>query len=95
MRILSVREESGGIIAVQYQALKRLDWLDTHYQGGLRESADIMVDFSDEQSFLVKTELHPARKTSTGEDIMSLDAMAVLKFVKPAIAKTAQVRLVK
>ena len=27
LRILSVREEGSGMIAVQYQALKRLDWL--------------------------------------------------------------------
>ena len=32
------------MIAVQYQALKRLDWLGIHYQGRLRESAYIMAD---------------------------------------------------
>ena len=40
LRLLSVKEESPGTLAVQYQALKRLDWLGTHYQGGFRESAD-------------------------------------------------------
>ena len=51
LRIHRVREEGADTIAVQYQALKRLDWLGTHYQGGLRESADIMVDLNDDQGF--------------------------------------------
>ncbi|MEO8325869.1 MAG: hypothetical protein ABI618_08470, partial [Nitrospirota bacterium] len=95
LRILNVREEDSGIIAVQYQALKRLDWLGTHYPGGLRELADIMVDFYDDQGFLIKTERYPARKTSSGEDTMSPSALAVLKVAKPAAAKTYRVWLVK
>ncbi len=95
LRILSVREEGSGIIAVQYQALKRLDWLGTHYQGGLRESADIMVDFYDDQGFLIKSERYPARKSSTGEDTMNPGAVAVLKVDNPAAAKTYRVWLVK
>jgi hypothetical protein len=95
LRILSVREESRGTIAIQYQALKRLDWLGTHYQGGLRESADIMVDFYDGQGTLVKTERYPARKTPTGEDILNPGATAILKITRPASAKTYRVWLVK
>ena len=95
LRILSVREESSGIIAVQYQALKRLDWLGTHYQGGLRESADIMVDFYDSQGALVKTERYPARKTPTGEDILNPGAIAILTVTRPTSAKTYRVWLVK
>ncbi|MDP1949027.1 MAG: hypothetical protein Q8L77_16165 [Nitrospirota bacterium] len=95
LRILSVREENGGTIAVQYQALKRLDWLGTHYQGGLRESADIMVDFYDGQGALVKTERYPARKTPTGEDILNPGAIAILKVARPTSAKTSRVWLVK
>lgn len=95
LRILSVREEDSGIIAVQYQALKRLDWLGTHYQGGLRESADIMVDFYDDQGFLIKTERYPARKTPSGDDTMNPGAVAMLKVTKPAAAKTSRVWLVK
>ncbi len=95
LRILSVREEGSGIIAVQYQALMRLDWLGTHYQGGLRESADIMVDFYDENGSLIKTVRYPARKTLTGEDIMNPGAVAVLKVAKPSAAKTSRVWLVK
>ena len=95
LRILNVREEGSGTIAVQYQALKRLDWLGTHYQGGLRESAEIMVDFYDEQGFLIRTDRHPARRTATGDDIMNPGATAVLKVPRPAAAKTYRVWLVK
>jgi hypothetical protein len=95
LRIVSVRDEGSGMIAVQYQALKRLDWLGTHYQGGLRESADIMVDFYDDHGLLIKTERYLARKTPTGEDIMNPGAVAVIKVAKPAAAKTYRVWLVK
>lgn len=95
LRILSVRDEGSGTIAVQYQALKRLDWLGTHYQGGLRESADIMVDFYDDQGFLLRTDRYPARRTSTGDDILNPGAIAVLKVARPAAAKTYRVWLVK
>lgn len=95
LRILTVREEAHSIIAIQYQALKRLDWLGTHYQGGLRESADIMVDFYDEQGLLMKTERYPARRTATGDDVMNPGAIAVLKVTKPAGSKTYRAWLVK
>ncbi|MDZ4733647.1 MAG: hypothetical protein SGJ16_08680 [Nitrospirota bacterium] len=95
LRILSVREEGSGMIAVQYQALKRLDWLGTHYQGGLRESADIMVDFYDDQGVLLRTGQFPARRTATGEDVVNSGATAILKVTKPATAKTYRVWLVK
>jgi hypothetical protein len=95
LRILSVREEGSGTITVQYQALKRLDWLGTHYQGGLRESADIMVDFYDNQGSLLRTERFPARRTATGDDVMNPGATAILKVSKPPAAKTYRVWLVK
>ncbi len=95
LRILTVREEANNIIAIQYQALKRLDWLGTHYQGGLRESADIMVDFYDEHGLLMKTERYPARRTATGDDVMNPGAIAVLKATKPAGGKTYRVWLVQ
>jgi len=95
LRILSVREEGNRTIVVQYQALKRLDWLGTHYQGGLRESADIMVDFYDEQGILLRTDRYPARHTTTGDDVMNPGATAVLKVTKPTAAKTYRVWLVK
>ena len=95
LRILSVREEGSGTIAIQYQALKRLDWLGTHYQGGLRESADVMVDFYDDQGFLLRTDRYPARRTATGDDVMNPGTTAILKVTKPTAAKTYRVWLVK
>jgi hypothetical protein len=95
LRILTVKEDATGAIAIQYQALKRLDWLGTHYQGGLRESADIMVDFYDEQGLLMKTDRYPARRTVTGDDVMNPGAIAVLKVTKPAGSKTYRAWLVK
>ena len=95
LRILSIREEGRDMIAIQYQALKRLDWLGTHYQGGLRESADIMVDLYDDKGFLIRTDRVPARRTATGDDVMNPGATAVLKVTKPATAKTYRVWLVK
>jgi len=83
------------MIAVQYQALKRLDWLGTHYQGGLRESADIMVDFYDDLGVLLRTDRFPARRTATGDDVINPGATATLKVTKPAAAKTYHVWLVK
>lgn len=95
LRLLSVKEEGRGTIAIQYQALKRLDWLGTHYQGGLRESAEIMVDFYDEQGSLIRSERHPARRTPTGDDVMNPGEIALLKVARPAAAKTYRVWLVR
>ncbi|MBU6482490.1 MAG: hypothetical protein KGS09_18345 [Nitrospirae bacterium] len=95
LRILSVQEEGIGTITGQYQAVKRLDWLGTHYQDGLRESADIMVDFYDDQGFLIRTDRFPARRAATGDDVMNPGATAILKVSKPPAAKTYRVWLVK
>jgi len=95
LRLLSVKEESPGTLVIQYQALKRLDWLNTHYQGGLRDSADIMVDFYDAQGLLLVSRHYEARRTITGEDVMSPGAIGVLQVPKPAAAKTYRVWLVK
>ena len=95
LRIVSVREEGSRTIAIQYQALQRLDWLGTHYQGGLRESAEIMVDFYDEQGFLIRTDRYQARRTTTGDDVMNPGATGILKVTKPTAAKTYRVWLVK
>lgn len=94
LRILNVREENG-VILIQYQALKRLDWLGTHYQGGLRESAEIMVDLFDEAGALIKTERYPARRTPSGDDVINPGTIAVLKVTKPLGAKTFHAWLVK
>lgn len=95
LRLLSVKEESGGAIVIQYQALKRLDWLGTHYQGGLRESADIMVDFYNEQGLLIQSERYQARRTPTGDDVMNPGAVGIIQVSKPPAAKSYRVWLVK
>jgi len=95
LRLLSVKEERPGLLAIQYQALKRLDWLGTHYQGGFRESADIMVDFYDDQGLLIHTERYQARRTATGDDVMNPGAVGMLQIPKPAAAKSYRVWLVK
>jgi hypothetical protein len=95
LRILSIQEDSNGMITIQYQALKRLDWVGTHYQGGLQESAEIMVDFYDSQGFLVRSERHAARRTPSGDDVLNPGATGVLKVAKPLAAKTYRVWLVK
>jgi hypothetical protein len=95
LKILAAHEEADGTLVITYQALKRLDWLGTAYQGGLRESADVMVDFYDEQGILVRSSRHPARKTATGDDVMNPGEVGTLKIAKPLNAKTFRVWVVK
>ncbi len=95
LKIIAAREEVDGTLVITYQALKRLDWLGTAYQGGLRESADVMVDFYDEQGVLVRSSRHPARKTVTGDDVMNPGEVGILKIAKPLNAKTYRVWVVK
>lgn len=95
LRILNAHEETDGLLVVTYQALKRLDWLGTAYQGGLRESADVMVDFYDEQGVLVRSSRHPARKTATGDDVMNPGEVGTLRIAKPQNAKSYRVWVVK
>jgi hypothetical protein len=63
LRIVGSKEE-GGYVYVQFQALKRLDWLNTAYPGTLRESADIMVDFYDRTGVLIRADRYPARQAA-------------------------------
>ncbi|MBA2485639.1 MAG: hypothetical protein H0V35_06000 [Nitrospira sp.] len=94
LKILSTREDPDGTVVIAYQALRRLDWLSTAYQGTLRESADVMVDFYDEQGILLRSTRHPARKTTTGEDVMNPGQVGTLKVARPLNAKTYRVWLV-
>jgi len=95
LRIVSVKEE-GGYLLIEFQALKRLDWLNTAYQGSLRESADIMVDFYDAQGILIRTERHPARQSGTNNtDVLNPGMLGLVKVSKPFGAKTYRVWLVK
>ncbi len=95
LKILSTREDPDGTVIIAYQALKRLDWLGTAYQGTLREAADVMVDFYDDQGILLRSTRHPARKTATGEDVMNPGEIGTLKVARPLNAKTYRVWLVK
>ena len=94
LRIVSTKEQSGYLL-VEFQALRRLDWLNTAYQGSLRESADIMVDFFDESGILIRTERHPARQSGANQDVMNPGMLGILKIAKPLSAKTYRVWLVK
>lgn len=95
LKIMSVREEQDGTIVVAYKALKRLDWLGTAYPGGLRESADVMVDFYDAQGALIRTDRYPARKTTSGDDVMNPGEIGIRKVTKPLNARSYRVWLVK
>ncbi|HXF91222.1 MAG TPA: hypothetical protein VNK46_00580 [Nitrospiraceae bacterium] len=95
LRVLSVREDTDGTISVVFKALKRLDWLNTAYDGGLREHADLMVDFYDEQGTLIRSERYPARKTESGDDVMNPGEIGVRKIAKPLNAKSYRVWVVK
>lgn len=95
LKILSAREDQDGTIVVVYQALKRLDWLGTAYQGSLREAADVMVDFYDEQGTLLRSSRYPARKTAIGDDVMNPGEVGTLKVAKPLNTKTFRVWVVK
>lgn len=92
VRIISTKEE-GGYVLIQFQALKRLDWLSTAYQGSLRESADIMVDFYDETGALIRAERHPVLQS--GQDVLNPGTLGILKLPKPLGAKTYRAWLVK
>jgi len=95
LKLLSVKEENPGALSIQYQALKRLDWVNTHYQGGLRDAAHIMVDFYDESGLLLYSQRFEAWRTSSGEDVMSPGAVGIIQVPRPASAKTYRVWLVK
>lgn len=95
LRLLNVKEDVPGVLSIQYKALRRLDWGTTHYQGGLRDAAHIMVDFYDAQGLLLYSQRFEAWRTASGEDIMSPGAVGILQVPKPAAAKTYRVWLVK
>jgi hypothetical protein len=94
LRIVSTAEE-GGYLLIQFQALKRLDWPSTAYQGTLREIADIMVDFYDETGQLIRTERHPARHAGSNQSVLNPGMLGLLKVPKPLGMATYRVWLVK
>jgi hypothetical protein len=94
IQLMAVEEQEGTIV-VTYQALRRLDWSTTAYQGGLQGLADVMVDFYDSEGILIRTYRHPARRTLAGDDVMQPGQIGVLKVPRPLNSKSYRVWLVK
>ncbi len=94
LQILSAKEVDDGTVEVVFKALRRLDWLGTKYDGSLRESADLMIDFYDGNGIPLGSQRYPAHKTSDG-DVMNPGQIGVHKFPKPPNAKSYRVWLVK
>ncbi len=93
IRIMETKED-GGYVLIQFQALKRLDWASTAYQGTLRESAEIMVDFYDAAGVLIRTERHPARHAGSNQNILNPGMIGLLKVIKPLGAASYRVWVV-
>ena len=94
LRILSSKEERG-YVYVQFQALKRLDWLNTAYPGTLRESADIMVDFYDRAGLLLRADRYPARQAGSGQSVLNPGMLGLLKLPAPLGTATYRVWVVQ
>ncbi len=93
LRIVGTKEE-GGYVLVQFEALRRLDWLNTAYPGTLRETADIMVDFYDKTGTFIRAERHPARHYGS-DDVLAPGMRGIVKVPKPLTAASYRVWLVK
>lgn len=84
IKILRVTDETDGHLSIMYQAVRRLDWLSTAYQGSLRDEADIRVEFFDERGQAIKIVRVSARKTPSGEDAMNAGDIGTQRIPKPA-----------
>lgn len=93
LRIVTAKEE-GGYVVIEFQALRRLDWLNTAYQGTLLESADIMVDFYDKSGSLIRADRHPARHFGTN-DVLNSGMLGIIKAAKPLNTASYRVWVVK
>lgn len=95
LKILSVQEGKDGTVVVVYKALKRLDWLSTAYAGSLRETADVMIEYYNEQGIPVGAGRHPARLKPDGAEVMHPGEISACTFRKPPGTKSYRVWLVK
>lgn len=95
LKILSVQEGKEGTVVVVYKALKRLDWLSTAYDGSLRETADVMIEYYNEQGIPVGAGRHPARLKPDGAEVMHSGEISACTFRKPPGTKSYRVWLVK
>ncbi len=95
LKILSVQDGRDGTVVVVYKALKRLDWLSTAYDGSLRETADVMIEYYNEQGMPVGADRHPARLKPDGTEVMNPGEVSSRTFRKPPGTKSYRVWLVK
>jgi len=95
IKILSVQDGKDGTVVVVYKALKRLDWLSTAYDGSLRETADVMIEYYNEQGIPVGAGRHPARLKPDGAEVMHPGEISACTFRKPPGTKSYRVWLVK
>ena len=95
LKILSAQDGREGTVVVVYKALKRLDWLSTAYDGSLRETADVMIEYYNEQGIPIGAERHPARLKPDGPEVMHPGEIRSHTFRKPPGTKSYRVWLVK
>jgi hypothetical protein len=95
VKILSVQDGREGTVVVVYKALKRLDWLSTAYDGSLRETADVMIEYYNEQGIPIGADRHPARLKPDGTEVMNPGEISSRTFRKPPGTKSYRVWLVK
>lgn len=95
IKILSVQDGKDGTVVVVYKALKRLDWLSTAYDGSLRETADVMIEYYNEQGIPFGADRHPARLKPDGTEVMHPGEISSRTFRKPSGTKSYRVWLVK
>jgi hypothetical protein len=95
LKILSAQEGRDGTVVVVYKALKRLDWLNTAYDGSLRETADVMIEYYNEQGIPLGADRHPARLKPDGTEVMNPGEISSRTFRKPPGTKSYRVWLVK
>jgi hypothetical protein len=95
LKILSAQDGKDGTVVVVYKALKRLDWLSTAYDGSLRETADVMIEYYNEQGIPLGADRHPARLKPDGTEVMNPGEISSRTFKKPPGTKSYRVWLVK
>ena len=95
LKILSALDGKDGTVVVVYKALKRLDWLSTAYDGSLRETADVMIEYYNEQGVPIGADRHPARMKPDGTEVMNPGEISSRTFRKPPGTKSYRVWLVK
>ncbi|HEX9742100.1 MAG TPA: hypothetical protein VGA17_04855 [Nitrospiraceae bacterium] len=95
LQILSAQDGKDNTVVVVYKARKRLDWLSTAYDGSLRETADVMIEYYNEQGLPIGSDRHPARLKPDGTEVMNPGEITAYTFRKPPGTKSYRVWLVK